>query len=175
VEVRHYRVERLGRHHHRAAFSCGEETLDAYLRQRARQDDDRNVAKAFVLYDSQDDRVAGYYTLSSAAVQLEDLPPETQRQLPRYPHVPVILLGRLAIDRDYQDQHLGEVLFFDALRRAFTAGTQEIGAMAVIVDALHDRARTFYERYGFQRFPDNEYQLFLPMRTIAHLIADDDT
>jgi hypothetical protein len=45
----------------------------------------------------------------------------------------------------------------------------------VIVDALHDRARTFYERYGFQRFPDNEYQLFLPMRTIAHLIADDDT
>jgi ribosomal protein S18 acetylase RimI-like enzyme len=175
VETHRYRVERLGRHHDRAAFSCGEETLDTYLRQRARQDDDRNVAKAFVLYDAQDYQVAGYYTLSTAAVRLEDLPPETQRTLPRYPHVPVILLGRLAIDRGYQNQHLGEILLFDALRRAFIAGTREIGAMPVIVDARHERARAFYERYGFQRFPDNEYQLFLPMRTIARLIAEDDT
>ena len=174
MEPQRYRVERLGRHHDRAAFSCGEDSLDAYLRQRARQDADRHAATVFVLIDDQERRIAGYYTLNASAVQLEDLPSETQRQLPRYPYAPVILLGRLALDRDYQNQHLGEVLLFDALRRAFTAGTQEIGAMAVIVDALHDRARAFYERYGFQRFPDNEYQLFLPMRTIAHLIAVDD-
>ena len=167
-----YRVERLGPHHDRAAFACGEETLDAYLRQRARQDDDRNVAKPFVLYNTQDDRVAGYYTLSAAAVHLDDLPPEMRRTLPRYPLVPVILLGRLAIDRDYKDQHLGEALLFDALRRAFAVGTREIAAMAVIVDALHDRARAFYERYDFQRLPDNELRLFLPMRTIGQLLEE---
>lgn len=174
METPRYRVERLGPHHDRAAFSCGEDTLDIYLRQRARQDDDRNVAKTFVLYDAHDDRVAGYYTLSSAAVHLEELPPETQRRLPRYPLVPVILLGRLAIDRDYHGQRLGGVLLFNALRRAFEVGTGEIAATAVIVDALHDDSRGFYERYGFQRFPDSELSLFLPMQTIGQLLEEGD-
>lgn len=174
METQRYRVERLGRHHNRAAFSCGEEALDTYFRQQARQDDDRNVAKTFVLYDAQDERVAGYYTLNSAAVHLEHLPPETQRRLPRYPLVPVILLGRIAIDGEYQDQHLGEALLFNALRRAFEVGTGEIAAMAVIVDALHDDARAFYERYGFKRFPENDLRLFLPMQTIGQLLEEDD-
>jgi GNAT superfamily N-acetyltransferase len=173
VEPQRYRVKRLGQHHDRAAFSCGEDTLDAYFRQRARQDDDRNVAKTFVLYDTQDDRVAGYYTLNSAAVHLKDLPPETQRRLPRYPLVPVILIGRMAIDQGYQAQHLGESLLYNALRRACEVGTGEIAATAVIVDALHDAARAFYERYGFQRFPDSELRLFLPMQPIGQLLEAD--
>jgi GNAT superfamily N-acetyltransferase len=173
VEAQRYRVERLGRHHDRAAFSCGEDSLDTYLRQRARQDATRNVATVFVLVDDQhDDRVAGYYTLSAASVQLVDLPPDAQRNLPRYPHAPVILLGRLAIDQDYHGQRLGEALLFNALRRAFDVGTHEIGAMAVIVDALHDRARAFYEQYGFQRFPDNDYRLLLPMQTIGQIVEE---
>jgi hypothetical protein len=65
-------------------------------------------------------------------------------------------------------------LLFDALRRAFTAGTQEIAAMALIVAALHDRARAFYERYSFQRFPDNGPRLFLPMQTIGQLLEEGD-
>jgi GNAT superfamily N-acetyltransferase len=174
VEVQRYRIERLGRHHDRAAFSCGEDSLDSYLRERARQDASRNVATVFVLHDAQEHRVAGYYTLSAASVQLDTLPMEMQGQLPRYPNVPVVLLGRLAIDQGYQGRDLGEALLFNALRRAFDVGTQQIAAMAVVVDALHDRARAFYERYGFQRFPDNEYQLFLPMRTIAQLLAEGD-
>jgi ribosomal protein S18 acetylase RimI-like enzyme len=174
VEAQRYRIERLGRHHDRVAFSCGEDSLDTYLRQRARQDATRNVATAFVLHDAQEHRVAGYYTLSAASVQLENLPTEMHRELPRYPHVPVVLLGRLAIDRGYQGQGLGEILLFNALRRAFDVGTQEIAAMAVIVEALHDSARAFYERYGFRRFADNEHRLFLPMRTIAQLLAEDD-
>jgi ribosomal protein S18 acetylase RimI-like enzyme len=174
VEPRRYRVDRLGHAHDRAAFSCGEESLDAYLRQRARQDADRHAATTFVLVDDQERRIAGYYTLRASAVHLEDLPPETRRTLPRYPLAPVILLGRLAIDRDYQDQHLGEALLFNALRRAYNVGTREIAAMAVVVDALHDRARAFYERYGSQRLPDNELRLFLPMQTIGHLLEDDE-
>jgi GNAT superfamily N-acetyltransferase len=170
-----YRIERLGRQHDRAAFSCGEDSLDTYFRQRARQDDDRNVSKVFVLFDTQDDQIAGYYTLNASTVQLQDLPLEMQRGLPRYPLVPVVLLGRLAIDERYHGQGLGEALLFNALRRAFEVGTQQIAAVAVIVDALHDRARTFYERFGFQPFPANTLRLFLKMQTIAQLLAEEDS
>lgn len=170
-----YRTERLGRNHDRTAFSCGEESLDTYFRQRARQDDDRNVAKVFVLVDTRDNRVAGYYTLSASAIQLEDLPAEMQRGLPRYPLVPVVLLGRLAIDEHYHGQGLGGALLFNALRRAFETGTQQIAATAVIVDALHGRARSFYERYGFESFPDNSLRLLLMMKTIAQLLSDADS
>lgn len=169
---RRYRVERLGRQHDRAAFSCGEESLDGYLRQRARQDDERNVARVFVLYDDQDNRLAGFFTLSAAAVQLENLPTEARQKLPRYPLVPVVLLGRLATDRRYQGRGLGEALLFDALRRAFEVGTEQIAATAVVVDALHDGARSFYERYGFQRFLDDEYRLYLPMETIGRVLGE---
>ena len=164
-----YPVERLQGHHNRTVFSCGEVSLDDYLRQRAKQDDDRNVAKVFVLYDPELNRIAGYYTLSASAIALENVPSETQRKLPRYPLVPVILLGRLAFDLDYRNQGLGEALLFDALRRALDVGTQQIAATAVIVDALHDRARAFYEQYGFLRLANDEYRLLLPMATIAIL------
>lgn len=167
---RRYRVERLGRHHDRAAFSCGEESLDGYLRQRARQDDERNVARVFVLFDDQDNRLAGFFTLSAAAVQLENVPTEARRKLPRFPLVPVVLLGRLATDRGYQGRGLDEALLFDALRRAFEVGTEHIAATAGVVDALHDGARGFYERYGFRRFLDDEYRLYLPMETNGRVL-----
>lgn len=153
---------------------CGEDSLDGYLRQRAKQDDDRNVARVFVLYDTQDGRIAGYYTLTSSSVPLEDLPPEMRRKLPRYPHVPVVLLGRLAVDEAYQGQRLGELLLAAALRLAFVAASEHVAATAVVVDALHDQARSFYERYGFLRFPDHEHRLYLPLQAMARLIDDND-
>lgn len=168
-----YRIERLGAQHARAAFSCGEESLDTYVRQRARQDDERNAAKVFVLYDIQDARVAGFYTLNASTVQFQDLPPEIQRKLPRYPLVPAVLLGRLAVDEHYRGQGLGEALLFDALRRAFEVGTQQIAAAAVIVDALHDRASTFYQKYGFHPFPNDLLRLFITMGTIEQLLEED--
>jgi GNAT superfamily N-acetyltransferase len=169
VSTTRYPVERLRSHHNRTVFSCGEVSLDDYLRQRARQDDDRNVAKVFVLHDPELNRIAGYCTLSASAIALENVPTEVQRKLPRYPLVPVILLGRLAIDLNYRNQGLGEALLFDALRRALDVGTQQIAATAVVVDAFHDRARSFYEQYGFMRLADDEYRLLLPMTTIAVL------
>lgn len=126
-----------------------------------------------MLFDPRANRIAGYYTLSASALQLDNLPPAMRRGLPRYPLVPVVLLGRLAVDLGYRGQGLGEALLFNALRRAFEVGTLEIAATAVVVDALHDRARAFYERYGFQRLLDNSYQLFLPMPTIGRLLAAD--
>jgi GNAT superfamily N-acetyltransferase len=162
-----YRVERLGSRHHRAAFACGEASLDDYLRRRARHDDDRDIARVFVLAETGTDRIAGFDTLAASAVPPRDLPPDLQRTLPRYPLVPVALLGRLAIDQANVGQGLGRALLFDALARACRAGPEQVAATAVVVDALHDR-------YGFGRFPDDEHRLFLPMKAIARLIEDED-
>lgn len=166
-----YMVEPLGRHHGRAAFSCGEEPRDRYLRQQARQDVDRSLAAVFVLVDRERNRIAGYYTLSALSVELTDLPDDIRRRLLRYP-IPVTLIGRLAVDQTYQGQRLGRALLFDALKRAYTQRTQ-IGAMAVVVDAKHDQAREFYERHDFRRFAEDAYRLFPPMKTIGQVVEAD--
>ena len=163
-----YRVEPLGSQHDRASFTCGVEPLDRYLHQQARQNVEQRVAAVFVLVSTDSGKIAGYYTLSSGAVLLTDLPLDIAKRLPRYPQVPVILLGRLAIAGDRQGQGLGEVLLIDALRRAYRQSDQ-VGAMAVVVDAKDDRARLFYERFGFRHLGDEAYRLFLPMRTIEQL------
>jgi GNAT superfamily N-acetyltransferase len=110
--------------------------------------------------------IAGYYTLSAFQVDPRSLPPEWARRLPRRP-APETLIGRLAIDLRYRGQGLGKGLLADALIRAAKA-SQEIGAMAVVVDAKDDPARTFYERYGFLQFDDNPFRLFLPMADAAY-------
>ncbi len=166
-----YRVEPLGKHHNRAAFACGEDSLDRYLRQQARQDAERFVAAVFVLLDTETDRISGYYTLGSLAIEFAELSPELQRRLPRYPLLPAVLLGRLAVDVDYQRRGYGEVLLYDAMKRALTH-TGQVASMAVIVDAIDDRARSFYERYGFSRFASNPNRLYLPMTTVVQILQD---
>lgn len=165
-----YIVEPLGRHHDRAAFSCSEGALDRYLKQQARQDLERSLAAVFVLFDTREDRIAGYYTLSALSVELTDLPPDVARRLPRYP-IPTTLLGRLAIDARYQGQRLGKALLFDALKRAHDQRAH-IGSMAVVVDALNDEARAFYEYHEFRQFSDDPFRLFVTMKTIGELFND---
>jgi GNAT superfamily N-acetyltransferase len=162
-------IEPLGSEHDRAAFSCGVAALDRYLQQQAGQDARRHVAAPFILRAAGSPRIIGYYTLSSFTVQATDLPPDLAKQLPRYPELPAILLGRLAVDRRFAGQGHGKVLLIDALRRSLEYSRQ-VAAMAVVVDAKDDDARTFYERYGFQCFPNYEYRLFLPMKTIEQLM-----
>ena len=114
--------------------------------------------------------VIGYYTLSATSILLSDLLNETARKLPRYPHVPATLLGRLAIDRRFQGRGYGELLIIDALRRTLQAAT-EVASYAVVVEAINDRARSFYEQYEFRAFSDRKLRLFLPMKTIANLFS----
>lgn len=162
-------VEPLGKHHNRAAFSCGNDTLDRYLKEQAGQDARRRVAAPFVLVARDDPKtILGYYTLSSFGIDLEDLPEDVARKLPSYPVVPVTLLGRLAVDRRHRGQGIGEFLLMDALRRAVVQSSQ-IAAAAVVVDAIDDQARRFYQHFGFILFPDHPARLFLPMKTIADL------
>ena len=166
-----YVVDPFSRDHDRTAFSCNEEPLDRYLKQQARQDADRSLAAVFVLVNTRSNRIAGYYTLSAISIEITDLPSDVGRKLPRYP-IPATLIGRLAIDSDYQGKRLGKALLFDALKRAYDQRTQ-IGAMAVVVDAKHDRARAFYEYYEFRWFSEDAYRLFLTMKTIGQLLDDD--
>jgi GNAT superfamily N-acetyltransferase len=159
-----HQIAQLGAEHNRADFHSGSEPLDRYLRERANQDFKRYVATPFVLYDADAKRIAGYYTLAAIGIQFDDLPAAMQKKLPRYPIVPAILLGRLAVDRRYQGQGLGAFLLVDALRRSLM---NEIVAAAVVVDAKDDAARSFYEYHNFVSLAEQPLRLFLPMTLIA--------
>ncbi len=165
-----HKIEPLGKKHDRVVFSCGNDALNTYLKKRASQDAKKKIATTFVMTDNQARAVIGYYTLSATSILLADLPDETAGKLPKYPHVPATLLGRLAIDSRYQGKGFGEILIIDALRRALLA-TTEIASYAVVVDAINERARSFYEHYEFCAFPDRKLRLFLPMKTIADLFS----
>jgi predicted GNAT family N-acyltransferase len=108
--------------------------------------------------------------LSATAILLEDLPQPLARKLPRYPHLPAILLGRLAVDSTRRGRGYGELLLLDALRRGFEA-SDDIGALAVIVDAKDGGAASFYGQYGFEALPERADRLFLRMGQIERLFS----
>lgn len=164
---RAFRFEPLGSHQ-RDTFSCGAESLDRYFRQQAGQDLRRNLAVPYVLVDTSADVVAGYYTLSNLSIVPASILQSMAARVGRYQAIPAILLGRLAVDQRYQGQGLGKMLLMDALFRALEISFRT-GAWAVVVDAIDDSARAFYERYGFIRVVDDEYRLFLPIQTIKQL------
>ncbi len=153
------------------AFSCGDSALDRYLRTQITQDLRRDIAKPFVMVEVATRRLAGYYTLSTASVRLDDLPPDTFKRLPRYPDFPAVLIGRLAIDHRYQGRGLGSALLIDIYRRTKRI-TLEAAVLGIIVDATDDAARSFYEKHQFQRSPVNPYRLILPMQTIRQLAIE---
>ena len=163
-------VEPLGRQHDRTAFYCGADALDRYLKQQARQDADKRVAAPFVAVNPPNTHVLGYYTLSASVVTLTDLPDELTRKLPRYPQLPVTLLGRLAVDQSARGQRLGEHLLLDALHRSLTHA-DEIAAMAVVVDAKDENAAAFYRHYEFIPLQAQPRRLYVPMRVVAQLLG----
>jgi GNAT superfamily N-acetyltransferase len=148
----------------RKDFDCGIEELNRYLQQKIGQDAKRNIAAPFVLLD--ENKIIGFYTLSASAVNVGDLPEELAKKLPKYPLIPVVLLGRLAIDKNYQRQGLGDFLLMDALKRSLR-GSEQIATMAIVVDAINSSAENFYRQYGFEKLTEN--RLFLPMQSISHL------
>jgi ribosomal protein S18 acetylase RimI-like enzyme len=141
--------------------------LDGYLKLQASQDIRRRVAQVFVSIGDQPGSITGYYSLSAASFRKDGLPPELAKRLPHYP-VPAAVLGRLAVDRGHQGRHLGEALLLDAMRRVVRAATA-IAMYAIIVDAKDERAKAFYDRYGFQPFSDTPLRLFLPLATIDRI------
>ncbi|MCU0756052.1 MAG: GNAT family N-acetyltransferase [Xanthomonadales bacterium] len=148
--------------HDRSAFCSDSEPLNRYLREQVSQDIRRRVAACFVaLADRQ--RIAGYYTLASASLLLTDLPASIAKKLPRYPTVPAVRMGRLAVDQAFKGQGLGGALLADALDRA---ARSEIAAFALMVDAKDAAAAAFYLHHGFIALPDTALTLFLPLASI---------
>lgn len=148
--------------HDRVRFNCGSEPLNRYLQEQVTQDVRRRVAACFVaLADSQ--HIAGYYTLASASLILADLPDSTGKKLPRYPTVPAVRMGRLAVDEAFKGQGLGGALLADALDRA---ARSEIAAYALMVNAKDEAAAAFYRHHSFIALPDSPHTLFLPLATV---------
>lgn len=156
-------VEPLLKDHQRFDFDCGIESLNLFLRNFARQNDDKGLSRTFVAVRPGDVTIHGYYSLSSGSVSFEHVPDK----LPRYP-IPTAHIGRLAVDRRYQGVGLGEFLLIDALRRV-EAVANELGIFAVELFAINETAKSFYLRYGFTELADDPYHVYLSLRKIRKL------
>ena len=147
--------------HDRQGFDCGRQELNDWLRQVARQHQDKGLSKTFVaIREEAPERICGYYALTLAELENRHLPQAWRKKLPR--RILGVRLGRLAVDKQYQGKGLGEVLLVDALTRARRIHI-EAGGIALFVDALDHKAAGFYTRFGFLPMPDEPLLLFLPV------------
>src|SRR6266853_3060327 len=112
-----FRLEPLGAEHERCLFRCGEDALDRYFQMQVTQDIRRRIANCFVAVENATSLIAAYYTISAASIPLVDLPPEETKRLPRYPTVPAVRIGRLAVDEKFQGHGLGMALLMNAADR----------------------------------------------------------
>lgn len=149
--------EPLAAHHRIEAFSCGEPMLDEWLRRRALANQASGASRTFVVTDN-DFQVMGYYALAAGAVAHQEATRPIRQNMPD--PAPVMVLARLAVDVRVQGMKLGGALLQDALRRSVLV-SQNTGVRALLVHALNDRARQFYEHYGFKASPAHPMILML--------------
>ena len=151
--------------HDRAGFYCNVEALDHYIQKQAGQDIRRRISRIFVA--SLPDRpkaVVGYYSLSTLSLELSQLPEKLVRKLPRHP-IPAALFGRLAVSKNAWGCGIGKMLLVDAIKRTLSVSSQ-IAIYAMVVDAINDNVRGFYEQFGFARLSDDSPRLFLPLKSL---------
>jgi ribosomal protein S18 acetylase RimI-like enzyme len=160
------RFEVLAAHHDRRGFSCGVAELDRYFQQQVTQDIRRRITSCFVAIAGQD-AIAGYYTLASGSIPITELPEDLAKRLPRYPSLPAVRIGRLAVDAKFRGQGFGRLLLWDAAARALRA---EQANFTLLVDAKDDATVAFYRHYGFVAFTTAPRVLFLPLATAAKIL-----
>ncbi len=154
--------------YNKAVFSCGNTVLDNYIQKQVNQDIKRKLSACFVIAEESTNSIKGYYTLSSNSISSTDIPNEIRRKLPKsYTSIPTTLIGRLAVDKKFQGQGTGKILFMDALKRSFYI-SKDIGSFAVVVEPIDESAEQFYFKYGFLKLPDSG-KMFLPMKTVGLL------
>jgi len=153
--------EPLGADHDVAAFSSGEPSLDAWLKRRAAANQVSGASRTFVLCRGR--KVVGYYALAAGAVDHAQASRRLRQNMPD--PIPVIVLGRLAIDQSEQRQGLGQALLRDAVLRVASAA-ETIGVAALLVHALNERAKRFYEDFGFSVSPISPMTLMLRIADI---------
>lgn len=161
--------ERLSPAHNRAGFSCEREALTEYLQRYAGQNERGDLAATFVAVDAENGtKILGYYTISAHAVLREELSDEQTKGIPKHDRVPAYLIGRLARDLSVKGLRVGELLLLNAFTRL--AGADASGRM-VVVDPIDERARQFYERYGFTPLGRATNRLFLPMSVVRKAVS----
>jgi predicted N-acetyltransferase YhbS len=147
--------------HNISNFDCGNSTLSNWLIRKALKNQVSGGSKTFVIAD--DKRVVGYYALASGSVERLLAPKNISRNMPE--PIPVMVLGRLAVDIEYQGQSLGKGLLKDALLRCKSVA-ENVGVRAVLVHAISEQAKMFYRQYGFQESPIDDMTLFIAMKNI---------
>lgn len=158
-------IEPLCSTHDRTHFDCGEESLNRFLCEQATQYEKKRLGRTYVAVPDGSSRVVGYYTLSMYSVEPGAIP---ESGLPTKLYTPVVLLGMIGVDKEYQGSGMGTRLLYDALRRARDAA-KIVGARAVVLDALTDKAKAFYIKHGFQVLTDGDYHMYIGMKTIDKL------
>ena len=156
--------EPIAPHHDVADFDCGVASLNQWLTSHAVHAAAAGSARAFVVEDLQQRRVVGYHALAAASMTLREATPRAARGMPRHP-IPAALLARLAVDAAVQGQGLGAWLLRDAMLRALGA-SEAMGVRVLVVHALDDHARAFYERHGFEPSPTDPMNLQMPLQDI---------
>lgn len=149
----------LEAHHQMQSFDCGEEVLNQWLKRKALKNQHSRASRTFVVVDQQR-RVMGYYAMSSGAVTYMQATGNIRRNMPD--PIPVIILARLAVDKQMQGQHLGAALLKDAVLRAKQV-SEQIGVRALLVHALSEKAKQFYLQYGFVASPIDDLTLMLKL------------
>ena len=148
--------------HDRAAFQCGVSALDDYLHKYAAQQNSKGISTVFVFVDDMaPSNILGFYTLSAAQIDVQQLSDTERKKLPRYP-IPCFRMGRLARAIESREAGLGEILIGCAVDRCLYARSL-VGAYALLVDAKNEKAKLFYERYGFSPCVDAPMTLYLPL------------
>lgn len=162
------RLEPLQRSHPRRRFDCGQADVNDWLRTKALQHQEKRLSATKVLIDGRNE-IAGFYTLATGQVDFGDLPVELVRKLPRRA-LPVAIVAWLGLSRAHQGRKLGNRLFAQALRDCYEAG-QAFAFVAVILDCIDERAKTFYQRWDFTELPGNPYRLFLSSHLLWAMMA----
>jgi ribosomal protein S18 acetylase RimI-like enzyme len=163
-----FSLEILSEARDRTVFRCGVDALDRYFREQVTQDIRRRITNCFIAAERASGEIAGFYTLSAASVPFTELPQDITRRLPRYPVIPAIQLGRLAVDLRYAGRGLGSALLADATLRAARA---EPAAFTLLVDAKDDHAAAFYRKHGFVSLDSRRLTSFLPIATALKLFS----
>jgi GNAT superfamily N-acetyltransferase len=159
----------LAKHHDRATFDCGDTDLNVYLQRYARQNHESGGAKCFVAMPTDmPAHVLGFYTLSPASIEYARMPALAKKGLARY-DVPVFRLGRLAVDQTVQGRGLGGALLLRAAERCIRVAN-EVGGVAMLIDAKNTRAAQWYEGYGALPLLDAPLSLVLPLSSAARAL-----
>jgi GNAT superfamily N-acetyltransferase len=156
--------EPLDRKHTLEGFDCGIESLNTWLTRYARQADAVGSARTFVMVDAGQQRVVGYYALTVASITHAEATARARKGMPQHP-IPAVLLARLAVDQSVTGRGIGAWLLRDAMLRTLAAA-EELGVRVLLVHAIDERARAFYERFGFEASPTDLLNLQLLMKDV---------